>query len=168
MDNKILDLAITFAGLYEVKPNAVWSDRKKSDQLLALLKPTGFQPGLPYCMFFAEAMWKATGQDVTGISGHVMTTYSKLKKQIVSDPLPGAIFFMRHGNTSNGHAGLVVSYDKVNKILTTIEGNTSASHALNVAQDRQGDGIYKKARRVSFQPNPNEMYFLGFLNPKNI
>lgn len=166
MPNKILDTALEFAGLYEIKANSVWSDRVKSDKLLILLKAIGFKPGMPYCMAYCKAMWKASGQDMTGLTLSVMLTYTNMKKHITLNPVPGAIFLMRHGNTSNGHAGLVISYDKSTSTLVTIEGNTSPSKATSVANDREGDGIFKKTRIVSFAKSSSQMYFLGFLNPK--
>ena len=69
-------------------------------------------------------------------------------------PEPGDVFVMAdqkyHGHFRGsavarfpGHTGLVVSYDRTTRTLTTLEGNT------NLAGDREGDGVFQRTDRMA-------------------
>lgn len=81
------------------------------------------------------------------------------RKQEVLDgsqtPMAGDVFSMVHegpvsaldaGQTRRfrrGHTGIVVSYDRVGNVLTTVEGNTNSQGSRN------GDGVYLRTDRMS-------------------
>jgi hypothetical protein len=77
-----------------------------------------------------------------------------------NDVQPGDLVIWRHGDTSNGHVGIVerVIKDARGEViqLATIEGNTGDSSF------RDGDGVYQKARHPVRNGN---MHVLGFIRP---
>lgn len=162
-----------YLNLYETKENAQWSEKEKSDQLRKELEAVGWQSGWAYCIAFVEAIWRQSYADLRAptalwtdlgskLCPHVMTSYRAFKGQISLTPVPGAIFFMQHGTTDSGHAGIVTEVG--GQQISTIEGNTSAK-AKTVEQDRQGDGIYAKSRSLTFSSHPKNLHLLGFLKP---
>ena len=170
---QIIDLATKYTGLHEVTSNASWSDPTLSPELIAMFKAAGWQSGWPYCITFAKAIWmKAYADDAAKLawikkclSPSVMGSYNnpQVRSMVTKNPTPGSIFFFQHGQTGNGHAGLVVSSS--GSTMVTIEGNTSPGQAASVAQDRQGDGIYKKTRNIVLVASSTALWCRGFLAP---
>lgn len=173
--DEIIKVASQFVNLYEVKPNSQWSEKEKSNQLIGLMENCGWQKGWPYCASFCEAVWKTAykncnaspeilGLITKNLTPSTLISYNNFKKlDLVSkEPSPGSIFFMRKGQTEQGHAGIVVEVNDDGTIIT-IEGNTSPS-PTSAAADREGDGIYKKTRKLKFQPTSG-LYLIGFLPP---
>lgn len=177
---KIIANAMRFVNLIEIKANAEWrciSDRSKgkelSIELHAAMAKAGWYDGLPYCAAFTRAIWEMTYVQC-GAPANVISTVKKLnlgavssfnavKPLITKTPQPGAIFFMQHGNTAHGHAGLVSSSLNASA-LNTIEGNTGAGRAATVEADRNGDGVFAKTRSFSLAPTAG-LHIIGFLNP---
>lgn len=177
---KIIDHADDFINLYEIKANAEWRSivnskdgKTLSDLLVKEMERGGWQKGWPYCMAFAEAAWRyayealeapeALRKEIfTKLTPSSMVTYNNFKAKITKTPVPGAIFLMQHGKTSNGHAGIVCGVK--NGVMATIEGNTSSKGATSVESDRNGDCIVKKTRPVNFSVSSG-LYLKGFLNP---
>jgi len=177
---KIIEHSEHFLNLYEIKANAEWRsliDHSKgkdlSDELVKEMERCGWQKGWPYCMSMCEAMWRYTYETLgapeslrkeifTKLTPSSMQTYNNFKSKITKTPVPGAIFLMQHGKTSNGHAGIVCGVK--NGIIATIEGNTSARGATSVEADRNGDCIVKKTRSLNFTVSSG-LYLKGFINP---
>ena len=166
----LIAMASNFVGLTEASPNAKWEDtttkaseKDKSDLLvLEMGKVSGWTPGAAYCAAFDGAMVNLT-LDKLGFkdagevflkswTAHCMTNVRKMESRgllkPVTEPSVGALMLHRHGKTDSGHAGIVASVDGTypNRMLACIEGNTSKGSA---GDQRQGDGIFLKARNVN-------------------
>jgi hypothetical protein len=91
-------------------------------------------------------------------SEHCLTVWntapSRLKFQT---PLPGYIAIWQHGNTTLGHAGIVVEGMNHNYEFKTVEGNTGDGSGVI----REGDGVYLRTRSLKSQ---GAMKLLGFLS----
>lgn len=74
----------------------------------------------------------------------------------VSKPQPGDIILWQMGDTPHGHCGIIISLDVDH--YRTIEGNTSELREI----DRNGDGVYRKLRKMGGSVTFRE---LGFLRP---
>jgi len=178
--NEIIKVGSHFVNLFEIKDNAAWrsildpnSGKEESALLEAEMKKSGWQPGWPYCMAFSETIWRLAYSNLNApsevlsnfgkkLNPSVMTSYNACKGLITKDPIPGSIFFMQKGSTSNGHAGIVVACD--GKSMATLEANTSPGKAISAEADRNGDGIYRKIRSFDFTKSSG-LHLLGFLNP---
>jgi hypothetical protein len=134
---------------------------------------SGWRTGLPYCMAWSEAIWRMAYSNIDApsdiisdfsskLNPSVMSSFANFKGRISKDPVPGSIFFMQKGKSANGHAGIVVACDGNN--IATIEGNTSAGKAISAEADRNGDGIFKKVRKLDFSVSSG-LYLKGFLHP---
>jgi hypothetical protein len=171
---EVLKVASQFLDLYEVKPNAQWSEPVESETLKRLMKEAGWQEGWPYCAAFVEACvvmaYRRLGASDEALkvirsrfSPSVMQTFVQvgtLGQQ--RKAVPGSVFFMQKGGTGLGHAGLVVLGGR--RTFVTIEGNTSPG-VVDTASDREGDGIYAKVRRLSWTKSPKGLWLRGFLHP---
>ena len=168
----VLRVAQQFLDLHEVESNARWSRPVDSDALRALLAATGWQPGWPYCMAFVEACYGTAAGQLAGpaaealvrakFTPHVQTTFRNVGALVRQGrPVPGSVFFMRKGQTTQGHAGLVLLAGA--RTMATLEGNTSPG-VTTPGKDREGDGIYLKVRPIIFAPTPG-LYLQGFLDP---
>lgn len=172
----VIAVAKKFCGLYECKPNAEWTSKSLphpevlSDQLVDLMKTTGWEPGWAYCAAFADAMYREAYKDDAEklaiikkcLSPSVMTTYKDSKKYFTKTPSPGAIFIMQHAQGGTGHAGIVGEHI-TSDTFETLEGNTSPSAAMSVEADRNGDCITNKSRKLNFTPGPG-LHLLGFID----
>lgn len=175
---RIIEVATQFVGLHETKANAEWDNPVTAgkDQaavdLWNALTDSGWMMGWPYCAAFVEACWRAAyvglqapdelqsriGQKLTP---SVMQSFKNWKAEISLDPTRGAIFFMQMRQGATGHTGIVVQ--PFRDQFSTIEGNTSPQAGTPDA-DREGDGVFKKIRRLDFTPRAG-LWLRGFLNP---
>ena len=178
---QIIKTAMEFINLYETKSNAAWANVADSStppeegkEIHDAMLKTGWRDGLPYCMAFAETVWRLAYQEMGApdavinqftklLCPSVMTSYNAIKLAATKKPIPGSLFFMQSGGAATGHAGIVVSADS--KSIATIEGNTSPGHAASTEADRNGDGIYKKVRTLDFTVKSKGLHLLGFYNP---
>ena len=160
----LISTATDFVGLVETRENAAWEDpttiaseKAKSDLLRQTMALFGWEPGEPYCAAFDAAVVYLTAQRlglnpvkfVALWTPHCMTNvrlFAKLGK-LDDQPSIGALMLMRHGKTDSGHAGITADISGAfpNRMLANIEGNTSGTVK---GDQRQGDGIYLKARNV--------------------
>ncbi len=93
---------------------------------------------------------------------HCQTVFFRSRHLEVMDQVePGDIVVWKHGNTSQGHTGIVESIDRANGLLHTVEGNTGDKDM------REGDGVYRKTRHLAGDGN---MEILGYLRafPKKV
>ncbi len=117
--------------------------------------------GEAWCMAFIESMLSYVEHKL-GVtspvfsSEHCLTVWQNTpdEQRVRNRPLPGAIIIWRHGNTSNGHTGIVTEFlgDK----MLTVEGNTGNGSF------REGDGVYQKKRSTNMD---GDMRVMGFLIP---
>lgn len=169
----ILATAKRFLNLTETAPNARWDDLatagtdEKAGELRSALLGTGWQLGWAYCAAFVEVCWRAGYKDrpelgliSQAITPSAMGTFENFErlKKITKTPVPGAIMLMQHGSSWQGHAGIVERLD--GDQLITIEGNTSSNTA-----SREGDGVYRKTKTLTFAPSANRLWIRGFVNP---
>ena len=172
---KVLEIATKFVGLYESKPNAAWSSKtldnydELSSQLIEMMERTGWQPGWAYCAAFVDGIYREAFKDDADklaiikkcLSPSVMTTFKDSKKYFTKTPTPGSIFIMQMKSGGTGHCGLVGNSIKSDS-FSTIEGNTGPGPAV-AAKDRDGDGIYAKARSLNFT-HSDGLHLLGFID----
>lgn len=128
-------------------------------QVNAFQASVGLSTGDPWCMAFVVFCVKATGikprMKVT--SGHCLTVWNDSPKELRCGAEPGAVIIWRHGTSSSGHTGIVVSVAS-DGTLTTIEGNTGPEDHVN----SNGDGVYLKHRSPK---GSGDMRVVGFLRP---
>lgn len=169
----IIDTAEHFLNLTESAPNSKWDDvatrgpDARGGELRQALLDTGWQLGWAYCAAFAEVCWRAGYKDrpelaliARSITPSVMGTFENFERQkrITRTPAVGALMMMQHGNSWQGHAGIVTGLEG-GRVLT-IEGNTSS----NDPQSREGDGVYRKSHGLSFSQSSG-LWLRGFVNP---
>lgn len=169
----ILETAQHFLDLTETAPNSRWDNLAgggphhdpRGEELRQKLLETGWQLTWPYCAAFAEVCWRSGYQNrpelaliSQSITPSAMGTYENFDRQhrITRDPSPGALMLMQHGNSYQGHAGIVIRVEETT--LVTIEGNTSSNMAT-----REGDGVYLKRKPLDFVPKPG-LWIRGFVN----
>lgn len=160
----LIATATDFVGLAETQQNTTWDDprtkaseKEKSDLLRAAMHEFGWDEGEPYCAAFAGAVVALTAKRLNVPyaafrriwTPHCMTNVRKLQsmKLLESEPSDGSLMLMQHGSSDSGHAGLVCRVEGLypNRMLITIEGNTMPG---TDGDQRQGDGIYQRARNV--------------------
>lgn len=176
----IIRNAKRFTGLYETVSNAEWDDPTtpgidaRARELRAALIASGLRPGDAYCMTFAKAIWSISYAEAaapvaliakirTLLSPSVMNSFTACRAQglITTRPVPGAIFFMRKGDSWSGHAGIVTAVGATS--FSTAEGNTSPRPNTPEA-DREGDGVFEKERSLRISRTAG-LWLCGFLNP---
>jgi hypothetical protein len=99
--------------------------------------------GSSYCAAFVSAMIQSpnlkSGSAIRLIKKNSIKSDDVLKGSIINS---GWIVIWRKGNSINGHAGIVVSWNKKNGI--TIEGNTSAGKG----NQSNGNGVFERQRKI--------------------
>lgn len=174
---RIKEIGLKFNNMFEVKSNAVWSDPEHSAEIAALMKKAGWQPGWPYCASFVEAVWVKAYTDLkapkrvldfisSNLNPSVVSSFENFNKHFLirKRPCPGAIMFLRKGSSASGHAGIVLDWKSGETFYKTIEANTSPSPGT-VEQDRNGDGIFIKTRKLDYESASNKLNLIGFLHP---
>lgn len=180
----IIREASRFIGLREVKPNAEWDnpstpgpDTALVKELRELMRPTPWEEGWSYCAAFCEAMVRRTLQRVAAtreesqrflsvMGPGVRASFNAFKERKLTTPtpVPGAIWFARHGNTEKGHAGIVTSISIASQQMSTVEANTSLD-SRDPAKDREGDWI---TTRTFMAKGRGDLVTLGFVTPRAI
>lgn len=130
-------------------------------------KSVGLNAGDSWCLAFCQFCLQQTDliyRALTGDysqhtlikSGHCLTTYNAAKYK-TDKPEVGSLVIWQHGNTINGHVGIVVAVFEDNTFMT-IEGNTSTSTSV----ERNGGGVYLKTRSIG---RTGDMSIKGFIKP---
>jgi hypothetical protein len=92
---------------------------------------------------------------------HCMTVWNNSDEAALStEPQVGSIVIWNHVGTPNGHTGIVVGLNE-DGTFDTIEGNTGPGRNV----ERNGDGVYRKRRKLVFQGKPKSMVVVGFIDP---
>ncbi|MBE7497126.1 MAG: CHAP domain-containing protein [Verrucomicrobiaceae bacterium] len=180
----IIREASRFVGLREVRPNAQWDnpatpgpDTALVKELRDLMRPTPWKEGWAYCAAFCEAVIRRVLQRVEMhgdeaakflrvMGPGVRVSFEAFNKLRLTSakPVPGAIWFARHGNTAQGHAGIVTSTSLAGATMSTIEANTSLD-SRDPRTDREGDWITTKTFRTQGR---GDLVTLGFVTPAAI
>lgn len=172
---EIIKVASYYQGMHEIQSNTAWSNKEKSDRLVAAMHKAGWQEGWPYCASFVEAVLREayanlkapqTIQDLIAekYTPSSITTATNFASKLTRVPEPGATFFMRLGDSWKGHEG-ICSSGVINGRFNTIEGNTSPAAGSSAALDREGDGVYAKNRALNLTKSSSILYLVGFLPP---
>lgn len=94
---------------------------------------------------------------------HCMTLWNKTpwEQKVLKIPAPGAIPIWNYLGTTNGHTGIMSTYDIQQRTFEAIEGNTE-SGLVNGTVERDGGGVYLTRRNVLGQ---GKMKLVGFIIP---
>ena len=141
---KHLDIALSYVGVKETKPNS-------SPEIDKWLKYVGLNPGYAYCAAYASfCIGTANVREPkirTARAQSFITTKSipaaKVLRGQVEIP-SGTIVVWKNGNTVFGHVGFTTNEWK-GATGETVEANTSSSNRGN---QREGEGVYLKKRRI--------------------
>lgn len=183
--DEIIAVASRFVGLTEIKPNSAFDDLStpgadaRANELRSLLLSTKWPLGAAYCAAFTEAVWIQAHKNLSAPPGliaeisnkftpSVILTYRNWGAAIEKDPVRGSVFFWEKGHSGTGHAGIVTLIHGCEQgdSFETIEGNTSRGSGGTIEQQRNGDGIYARTRKIDRAPGSNKMWLRGFLHPK--
>ena len=89
---------------------------------------------------------------------HCLTVWNKTHKEMHREaPEPGFVAIWQHGDTTQGHTGIVTEVLEGGK-FGTIEGNTGDGSGVV----RDGDGVYRRTRSIN---GAGSMKVLGFIDP---
>jgi len=174
----IIREASRFIGLREVRPNADWNnpstpgpDSVLVNELRAMMRPSPWQPGWAYCAAFVEGIvvraLKEHASKFAALFGpHCMTNVRAFKQRKMLNPLPvpGAIWLARHGETDQGHAGIVTTTGTLTRSMATIEANTSLDPSTP-SQEREGDWITTRMRKIN---GAGSLVTQGFIHPGHL
>jgi hypothetical protein len=145
--DKLIAVAKSHVGEKEITPNKGFVN----PAFEAKMRFFGWQPGQSWCAYFVKACvydsctpgeWKALGDN---LSPSALLTYNKLKAAghtISQVPVLGALVVWQHGNTAQGHIGIVASVQNDTE-FTSVEGNT------NALGGREGDTVAEKKRKTT-------------------
>lgn len=123
-----------------------------------------------FCIKAAEAQYNVIQQNCDKetskifLTEHCLTCWTRTDYgQRNKEPEPGNLIIWQHFKnkkpTPNGHVGIIVEVKDENTVVT-VEGNTSDSSGV----EREGQGVYKKIRRLE---GTADMMVLGFLRVWN-
>jgi hypothetical protein len=91
-------------------------------------------------------------------SEHCLTVWNKTPKEMRKAlPQPGYVVIWQHGDTTQGHTGIVTKLIDADH-FATIEGNTGDGSGVV----RDGDGVYRRIRSIN---GAGSMKVLGFIDP---
>jgi hypothetical protein len=125
----------------------------------------------PWCMAFTQTMisyaeYKLGIKSPLYATEHCLTLWGHATddQKVKYNPLAGAIVIWQHGQSSNGHTGIVLSADETS--FYAVEGNASG-YLVPVDQvtkgvNREGNGVYytKRSRK-----GDGDMIVKGFIKP---
>lgn len=115
-----------------------------------ILASVGLGPGYSWCAAFVYWGFDQAARELGiknplprtgGCLNHWNTTHG-LKFKTEQEPVAGDVFIMKVGTAGAGHTGVVISYNKSEGTVHTIEGNTNNDSSPN------GDGVYFRDRKV--------------------
>lgn len=91
-------------------------------------------------------------------SEHCLAVWNKTPVEMRKvHPFPGYVAIWQHGDTTQGHTGIVTELIDADH-FATIEGNTGSGAGVI----RDGDGVYKRTRSVH---GAGTMKVVGFIDP---
>lgn len=108
--------------------------------------------------YLCEAAWPSWAKCQLPSSEHCLSVWRNAPlENRTQTPEPGCIIIWQHGETEQGHTGIVERVFSNGK-LGVIEGNTNADEVVN----REGDGVYRKVRDTNAA---GPMKVVGYLLP---
>lgn len=121
----------------------------------------------PWCCAAIQS-WLAYAELKTGVVSPVASTELCLamwnetpeEQRVKTLPAPGAICIWRHGDTSNGHTGVLIAVAE--PTFRAVEGNTEGGLSPTGAVERDGGGVYATVRSLA---GAGTMKVVGFLKP---
>ena len=91
-------------------------------------------------------------------SEHCLTVWNKTPQAMHKvHPYPGYVAIWQHGDTTQGHTGIVTEVVDADH-FATIEGNTGDGSGVV----RDGDGVYRRTRSIN---GAGTMKVVGFIDP---
>lgn len=165
--SRIVEIAKSFVGILEIKPNKGFGNK----EFEKLMQGVGFYIGAPWCAFFTKLVYKLAYADHKGMTAVVRTCGSGNAQQTLKNfeangtfaigetPKVGAIVIWQNGNSTSGHAGIVIAVDEAANTMTTIEGNTNASGS------REGDRVAQKLRTITRPWKTDGLNVKGYIYP---
>jgi len=155
--NRFIEVGKSYLGVREEGRN------NKGKQVEEFQKAVdGKASGEAWCMAFVQFCLKKLESEFNFLSPvhnaeHCLTVWNNTPNYLKSStPNVGSIAIWRHGDTTNGHTGIVTGIDMNKKIFYTVEGNTKGTSDIN----REGDGVYECNRLL--HPTDN-MKLVGFI-----
>jgi hypothetical protein len=131
----------------------------------AKMRSVGFANGQAWCAYFAELVWRESGQDTTPFSASAFKTYLQYEsagRKGSQIPLPGSLAVWRSVKNGQrgwtGHIGIVASATETS--FECIEGNT------NKAGGREGIEVAIKTRTYNWKAI-NGLQLVGFIHPES-
>lgn len=113
------------------------------------------------CLSYAE---KQTGKKSPIIATeHCLTAWETTphEQRVKHIPARGAIIIWRHGDSTNGHTGIVLDYHNQPGKMLTVEGNTEKG-IVGGHIERDGGGVYLVERDAI---GSYDMRIMGYLKP---
>jgi hypothetical protein len=170
LTNKIIEIAKSYIGQEEIRENVSFKD----PIFLTKMQSVGWFKGAPWCAFLAKLVWEEAFkiEDTKGYdlvrrysSGSTIETYHNYKasKEFHASDIPvlGAIVIYQEGNSTFGHAGIVVEITD-NTHVKNLEGNT------NTDGSREGYITALKTRLIKPPHSDYSLNLLGYINPTRI
>jgi hypothetical protein len=130
------------------------------------MRSIGWVTGWAYCALFCKLVAKEAGYPawvVKLISASAVRTWNNFKRLGMTGDKPRRDSLViwqtyKFGKpTARGHAGVLDPERTGLETFATIEANT------NGAGSREGDGVYEKVRKLSFDAPQNGLRLLGFV-----
>jgi surface antigen len=134
----VIDIAKKYVGQMEKPNNGGFVDALFE----AKMKATGWQIGWAWCASFAKLCFKEAGKDIKVFNPSALETFKNAQKYnvpISDKPDVGSVVIFQHGNSWQGHTGIVTEVVD-EKHFKTIEGNT------NNDGSREGNAVCEKTR----------------------
>lgn len=168
---KTAEFIVAAAKYYEGQKEKTGNSGFQSPNFEKELASVGWQKSYAWCAYFTKLIYtKAYKADAKlskivrdRFNGGALATYNNAKADgifKVSDlPVVGAIVVWQHGNSGNGHVGIVISFDLKTNTMYCIEGNTNANGS------REGDQVAIKARTIKRDRTASGLNLKGFIHP---
>lgn len=159
--DRLVELAKCYVGVREDGPNhgeLVEEFQKAVD---------GKAQGESWCACFVQYCVARVDEELgtqTSLakSEHCLTIWGQSGNRIIEGEVafPGCIAIWQHGNSLNGHTGIVTEIIDA-ETFRTVEGNTGPGAGVI----REGDGVYERVRTRATQGGTVGMHLIGFIDP---
>lgn len=163
LQDRIVATARKYIGQQELPNNSGF----KNSWFQNLMAKVGWQKFQSWCAYLAMEVWLECFDEATGklirkyANGSSVQTYINFQRSkefhVQPNPVMGALVIFRHGNSSQGHEGVVTGLK--NGSFLFVSGNTSE------AGSREGTTVLEKERKLGLPFNPNGLNIMGFVSP---
>ena len=151
-------IARKYIGKTEKPGNSGFNDADFQKKMEAV----GWSRAMAWCAFFVELVCCEAQPYSTKLkelfSGSAIKTFENFKKEgkTVEKPAVGNLIVWRHGNTWQGHIGIIDEIIDEDTVIA-IEGNT------NDLGGREGYIVAKRTRKLNQKYNPRGLNVEGFI-----